>query len=597
MKNKYLSEVIQEHKEEILKNNDLILMTAGVGAGKNTWVQKELVKELNDDETILFITSRKMIKEQALKDRAFCDNFKICVENHYHFVTTHQKFIKMIINENDIYENLKKIEKLNFKYIVIDEVHSLIADSGFTDSTYYLTILINYFLVNNKKIICMSATSSTLSPYFKRFGNYKFFDFSNECYNVKPKEVEIINKEQAFSLLSHANSKNKMLYMSNSATDICKKISPKLIKDYNISKENIGILISDSRKDSLISKVKSNEKSILQEMDTLNNYIVDNEAFPENINIVLSTSKIREGVNLKDSNIKAMFCESHNPIDIIQFSGRYRKNIDKFYIIDNSLNQTTSEEITTMNIEYDFLNNILLENINLYYSVLLYKATSYINNFLKKYLAFHNTNITKLVNTMHFTNPVDNFINTLDRKNKQRNFSLKLKRNLKKYYTKSSKNTITLNNKMYTIELDNFKNFILKEFFLLRYNPIFEKYEIYNELYYYKIESFKAYEKYKENPISFIKNTLQVKSVLNCVPKFNIDTNKAQVRKEILNLLYNNNWINTRLDKQTQQIILDKIFNTILNKSYKQLGRLLTNYNISFTKPGANDKSYIFITG
>ena len=75
MGNKYLSEVIQEHKEEILENNDLILMTAGVGAGKNTWVQKELVKELNDDETILFITSRKMIKEQALKDRAFCDNF------------------------------------------------------------------------------------------------------------------------------------------------------------------------------------------------------------------------------------------------------------------------------------------------------------------------------------------------------------------------------------------------------------------------------------------------------------------------------------------------------------------------------------------
>lgn len=385
--------------------------------------------------------------------------------------------------------------------------------------------------------------------------------------------------------------------MSNSATDICKKISPKLIKDYNISKENIGILISDSRKDSLISKVKSNEKSILQEMDTLNNYIVDNEAFPENINIVLSTSKIREGVNLKDSNIKAMFCESHNPIDIIQFSGRYRKNIEKFYIIDNSFNQTTSEEITTMNIEYDFLNNILLENINLYYSILFYKATSYINDFLTKYLAFHNTDIPKLVNTMHFSNAVDNFINTLDRKNKQRKISLKLKKNLKRYYTKSSKNTITLNNKIYTIELDNFKNFILKEFPLLRYNPILEKYEIYNELYYYKIESFSAYEKYKENPVLFIKNTLQVESVLNCVPKFNIDTDKTQIRNEILSLLYNNNWLNTRLDKPTQQIILDKIFNTILNKRYKQLGRLLTNYNISFKKPGANDKSYIFITG
>ena len=38
MNNKYLSEVIQEHKEEILGHNDLILMTAGAIAGKNTWV-------------------------------------------------------------------------------------------------------------------------------------------------------------------------------------------------------------------------------------------------------------------------------------------------------------------------------------------------------------------------------------------------------------------------------------------------------------------------------------------------------------------------------------------------------------------------------
>lgn len=60
MGNKYLSEVIEEHKEEILgktdfkddldyeingnKDSSLILITAGVGAGKNTWYRNALLK-------------------------------------------------------------------------------------------------------------------------------------------------------------------------------------------------------------------------------------------------------------------------------------------------------------------------------------------------------------------------------------------------------------------------------------------------------------------------------------------------------------------------------------------------------------------------
>ena len=57
-----------------------------------------------------------------------------------------------------------------------------------------------------------------------------------------------------------------------------------------------------------------------------------------------------------------------------------------------------------------------------------------------------------------------------------------------------------------------------------------------------------------------------------------------------------NKWLNIRLNKETQKTILDKINNTILNKKYQQLGRLLSAYDISFEKPGANKESYILIT-
>ena len=599
MGNKYLSEVIEEYKEEILGNNDMILISAGVGAGKNTWVQKELVKELKDDEIILFITSRKMIQEQALKNHAFSDSLKICIENHYHFVTTHQKLSAILINENDIYENIKKLEKLNFKYIVIDEVHSLIADSGFADSTYYISMLINYFLAQGKKIICMSATINSLSPYFRRYGNYKSFDFSNECYNVKPKNVEIINKEKAYELLSQANSKNKMVYMANSATDICKKFVPNLIKNYKVDKKNISISISDTKKDSL--KLNSNTaiKEILDNMNTVNDYIVNNETLPEDINLLIATSKIKEGINLTDSNIKAMFCESHNPIDIIQFSGRYRKNVENFYIINNSYNQIQEEDILSMNIEYDLLHNIFLEIINLYHSILIYKTTKHINHFLKIYMETHHTDIDTLISNMHFTNATTNLITMLEpnvnnKNKKEKNIITKPKSN--KNYTKSLKNCYTMLGFAYNKELNDFKKFITNKFSLLRYNPILDKYEIYSESYYYKLDSFESYKKYQEDSEKFIKDVLQIDNVSKNLPKFTSKDNKKSIKREILKLLSDNKWLNIRLNKKIQKTILDKINNTILNKKYQQLGRLLSAYDISFEKPGANKESYILIT-
>ena len=105
MGNKYLSEVIEEHKNEIFgtdkSNNNLVLITAGVGAGKNTWVQEYLTKELENSEKILFITSRKLIKEQILKDKNFSTNYLDCKVCNHNYVITHHSlkhfFLMLVI--------------------------------------------------------------------------------------------------------------------------------------------------------------------------------------------------------------------------------------------------------------------------------------------------------------------------------------------------------------------------------------------------------------------------------------------------------------------------------------------------------------------
>lgn len=593
MEKKYLSEVIKEHKSEIFDNNNLVLITAGVGAGKNTWVQKELTKDLKDDETILLITSRKMITEQSLNDSAFCDNLKIAIENHYHYVTTFHKLVSLIFNGSQINKkNFKKLESLNYKYIVIDEVHSLFADSGFANATYYFSIFINWLLNQEKKIICMSATTKELAPYFRKFGNIKSFDFTNECYNVKPKKVEITNLSNAKKLLSQANEENKMLYMANSATKICTQFVPDLIKNHNVKEENIGILISDTAYNSQKQTTQKEVKNILNNMHTINNYIVENEAFPENINIIIATSKIREGINLKDSKIKAMFCESHNPIDIIQFSGRYRKEIENYYIIDDSYNQISARDIEQLNIENDLLSNLLLESINFYYSVLIYKTTKNINHMLQSYINMHNISIESFAN-WYFSNAFEDYINFLTNIKVHKITGYTASRH--NYKLKNYSNILEL---MHNKELNRFITFITDKFNLLRYNPILEKFEIYHDSYYYKKDSFESYKKYKNNPEDFVKEVLQVPNVTRNILSISNKNNKQLQKHVILKFLSDNNLLSIRLDREKQDFILSSLstLKSSTGKPYSQLGRLFSAYKIAFESIGAHAKNDIIVT-
>ena len=196
MGNKYLSEVIEEHKKEILGDNSLVLITAGVGAGKNTWIQNYLTQELDSSETILFITSRKLIKEQMLKDSSFSDDINFCSAFKYNYVITHHK-LKTYFKD---YQSLERLKNLNIKYLIIDEVHSLIADSTYTDTAFYLYELINYFSITKGiKVICLSATTKEVEPFFKHFSNFKSFSYTKLSSLTETATLFACNKIKAIN--------------------------------------------------------------------------------------------------------------------------------------------------------------------------------------------------------------------------------------------------------------------------------------------------------------------------------------------------------------------------------------------------------------
>lgn len=597
MGDKYLSELIEEHKDEIIGNapspidiqlgysespdfdlsnteKNLVLITAGVGAGKNTWVQQCLTKELEGYDNILFITSRKLIKKQMLKDIHFSDDFFECFNYRSNYVITHHSLKKFFKD----YTSFQNLLNQQFKYIVIDEVHSIIADAGYTDTAFYLYTLIKYYISNGIRVICLSATTDKVIHFFDMFKNFQHFDFTDECKNVKPKSIKVISKAKAFQLLSQANSQNKMIYMANSVTDICNSYYKKLTKDFNVDTSSIGIIISDSRCKVEKSKTKNTKlKSCLNNMPSLVNYIVEQETLPENTNIILATSRIREGINIKDDNITAMFCEAHDIIDIAQFSGRYRGNVETLYIIHDTKAHYRKEDIENIELEYNFLSSFELDNINIYSSILLYKATGIKTPYLNdKNYNYYKSSITSLPEDL--LQQKISFLETGDKSEKQ------ISEFDKKYYLKA---------------FNNFQKYIQQKYPLLEYNIILQKYELYLAKYYYIKEVYNNYINYKKDPVTYLKEIFQIDNIEldNSIDKITSET-KEENQRIILFYLQNNNYLNTILSKEKQNNILSDIQtlpDIYLKQNYSTLGRLLKAHNIKTQRKGSNKDGNIII--
>ena len=475
-------------------------------------------------------------------------------------------------------EALEKLNELGFRYIVIDEVHSLIADAGYTDTAFYLYSLLQYYHAHGIKIICLSATTKNVLPFFEHFKNFKHFDFTDECKNVKPKSIKVISKAKAFQLLSQANSENKMIYMANSVTDICNSYYKKLTKDFNVDTSSIGIIISDSRCKTEKSNTKNDKlKLCLNNMPFLVDYIVKQETLPENINIVLATSRIREGINIKDDNITAMFCEAHDIIDIAQFSGRYRGNLETLYIIHDTKAHYRKEDIENLELEYNFLSSFELVNINIYSSILLYKATGIKTPYLNdKNYNYYNSSITSLP-----TDLLEEKISFLETGNK------------------SEKQILDFDQKYYLKAFNNFQKYIQQKYPLLEYNIILQKYELYLAKYYYIKEEYNNYINYKKDPVTYLKGIFQIDNIEldNSIDKITSEI-KEENKKIILSYLQNNNYLNTILSREKQNDILFDIQtlpDIYLKQNYSTLGILLKAHNIKTQRKGSNKDGNIII--
>ncbi|MBP1927099.1 hypothetical protein J2Z76_002972 [Sedimentibacter acidaminivorans] len=91
----------------------------------------------------------------------------------------------------------------------------------------------------------------------------------------------------------------------------------------------VAITSSKEKRDGIVDL-----KRIEREDETYETIIKENK-LPNDVNILLTTTKLREGVNIEDYRIKECISGCHSSVDIRQFAGRVRAGIETLYIVDD----------------------------------------------------------------------------------------------------------------------------------------------------------------------------------------------------------------------------------------------------------------------
>lgn len=348
MGEKRLSEAIVYERD--IEPYRVVEVISGVGSGKSYWAENELMQ----NHHVLLITSRKSkveetqnrtglrkkiswhtmndmeIEQLISSEYNFEDNI-ICNNAHIEFYMKRMYSIK---------EESKHLWNL-FDIIVVDEAHSLVTDATFADSPFHvLSFLKAAYQKSNAKIILMTATPSPINELVtESFPDCNYVDLMSECVNVSPEriklgsyDIEINNICTLYKNKVLKGEKAHVIYFANHLENI-KKTTERLI-DAGIPEESIAISFSDKRKKEPDKESVGFNKSMLERKEYVEKYISENEDLPPEIFIFITTSRNKEGINLRNDDYKwFMITESHYIDDIKQMWGRARSGLVEFEIV------------------------------------------------------------------------------------------------------------------------------------------------------------------------------------------------------------------------------------------------------------------------
>ena len=327
---RYLSQKIDYDRD--IEPYQFIMIHAGVGSGKNRFIDNLVrggVIEHKDGQheekfvtpkTVLLITSRRAkVNEQLSSKVAKYDKEKIydsfipwwmderegmeiisspklklpdlggLVTNEI-FMRSHvQTNAKVEFAQRDEYCPDQSITQPWFCYdlIVVDEVHSVVADASYQTAPFYVRRLIERVLeINPKcKVITMTGTPQVLEgiPLFEKA---HLIDMMEECINVKPAKITFLMAFEA---------RQKQLEMM--------KRGEKFVAFFNhisvlmgLHREMPDCAVMSFSDETERKKLEKDDRKSYDRMLAVEKYLAEENKLPDDVGAFLTTARNKEGI-------------------------------------------------------------------------------------------------------------------------------------------------------------------------------------------------------------------------------------------------------------------------------------------------------------
>lgn len=360
MKNgKFLTEVLDPADvENTIHKYRVVRIDAGVGSGKNYWANKLLDPKATGGKyyRVLYITSRKATaaaEAQKTNTRRYINLGEILrTEKAFGklrqcgFTLTNSGVEKFIKNNPE--ESWRSLVT-NLDFIILDEAHSLFTDAVFTSAPFYVERFLKYALINNPSltVVLMTGTPKYMEklkqltdmsleydsllkqrPTGKQTLSYKHYDYMKECNHVFPEQIYFNTREESRKLLEKYLAQGKKVIYFADDIGYIKELWRKLPEKRCLLQSEIAVGFS-----------KEDERGAFEptlpkaQREEIEEYLKDHEKLPDNIRLLLSTSKYKEGININNDDIQIMMAESLWSSELTQMAGRIRKGVENLHIV------------------------------------------------------------------------------------------------------------------------------------------------------------------------------------------------------------------------------------------------------------------------
>lgn len=372
MEKPYVSDVINYCRD--IEPYGFIQINAGVGSGKSTFINN-LIKGYtgkNDDGTeytvppkrVLLITSRRAKVNEILNDDSMSigayvmewDNncpfddideylkseMEITAGDSSEGHRVHQRSIactnaaiEKFLQNNYLPSDTSTHLWQRFDFIVWDEVHSVLADASYQSAPFYVHKLVNraWSAYNKKestcKVILMTGSPRILKKFnFPQKG--KLIDLMDTCRSVVPQSLSFVDTVEAKKgVLRRLENGERVIYFANHIKTILEFYA-------ELSAELQAVTAFSFTQTERLDDSDPAQKNLLDRMKATEKEISEKQMLPENVKLLLTTSKNKEGINIWNEDIKAVYVENHAEVDIIQMAGRARKGVKCLYVVTDS---------------------------------------------------------------------------------------------------------------------------------------------------------------------------------------------------------------------------------------------------------------------